>query len=154
MKTSFSYWAIQVIMTLLGLGVAFSGSYAGNCLITGGKKIGDCENVHVGNAQPLNVRTSGSFSGNYTRVTVHSGVNADISGNTDNVLVRAGATLYLSGNSDSVRVEGTADLSGNSGWVYVPKGGRVTIRGIADGVSGSGIITKAPGSIIGGVYTK
>lgn len=127
---------------------------AGNCLVQGGKKIGDCANVHVGPALPLNVKESGSFSGNYARVTVQPGVNASISGNTDDVVVRPGATLYLSGNSDSVRVEGVAELSGNSGWVYVAKGGMVTIRGIADGVSGPGKVVKVPGAIIGGVYIK
>ena len=154
MRTCSSFWAFRVTVIFSGLCFGLSGSHAGNCLITGGRKIGDCENVHVGRGQPLNVMTSGSFSGNYTRVTVQTGVNADISGNTDDVLVRAGATLYFSGNSDRVRVEGTADLSGNSGWVYVAKGGTVTIRGIADGVSGHGKITKVPGAIIGGIYIK
>lgn len=127
---------------------------AGNCLVQGGKKVGDCSNVHVGPVLPLNVRESGSFSGNYARVTVQPGVNASISGNTDDVLVRPGATLYLSGNSDSVRVEGIAELSGNSGWVYVAKDGRVTIRGIADRVTGPGKVVKVPGAIIGGVYIR
>lgn len=154
MNTCYSFWTIKGSVIISGLCLGLSVSHAGNCLITGGKKIGDCGNVHVGEAHPLNVLKSGSFSGNYTRVTVQPGVNADISGNTDDVLVRAGATLYLSGNSDRVRVEGTAELSGNSGWVYVAKGGTVTIRGIADGVSGPGKITKVQGSIVGGVYTK
>lgn len=142
------------LLIFLGLFAVFSISRAANCLITGGKKIGDCENVNIGSAQPLNVKTSGSFSGNYTRVTVQSGVTAEISGNTDEVLVRAGATLYLSGNSGRVRVEGVADLSGNAGWVYAAKNGTVTIRGITDGVSGPGKIIKVPGSIVGGVYIK
>lgn len=128
--------------------------HAGNCLVQDGKKIGDCANVQVGPALPLDVRKSGSFSGNYARVTVHSGVNASLSGNTDDVIVRPGATLYLTGNSDTVRVEGVAELSGNSGWVHVAKGGVVTIRGIAKGVSGPGKAVKAPGSIVGGVYIK
>ncbi len=129
-------------------------SHAGNCLITGGKKIGDCENVNVGPGQPLNVKTNGTFSGNYTRVTVQSGVTAYISGNADEVLVRAGGTLYLSGNSGRVRVEGIAELSGNSGWVYSAKGSIVTIQGIVDGVSGPGKVVKVPGAIIGGIYIK
>lgn len=154
MKAGSGFWLINITVILSGLCFGLSESHAGNCLITGGKKIGDCANVHVGGGHPLNVMTSGSFSGNYTRVTVQPGASAHISGNTDDVLVRAGATLYFSGNSDRVRVEGTADLSGNSGWVYVAKGGTVTIRGIADGVSGTGKITKVQGSIVGGVYTK
>lgn len=129
-------------------------SIAGNCLVSGGKKIGDCENVHVGAAQPLNVTISGTYSGNYTRVVIQRGVNAHISGNTEDVLVRSGATLYLSGNSDRVHVEGVAELSGNSGWVHVERGGQVTIRGIVDGVSGSGQIKKMSGAIVGGTYIK
>lgn len=129
-------------------------AFAGNCLVQGGRKIGDCANVHVGPAQPLNVNESGSFSGSYARVTVQPGVNASISGNTDDVIVRPGATLYLTGNSDSVRVEGVAELSGNSGRVYVAKGGKVIIRGIADSVSGPGKVVQMPGAIIGGVYIK
>lgn len=152
--SSNSFFAIRISAFISGICIFMSASHAGNCLITGGKKIGDCENVYVGQAKPLNVTTNGSHSGNYTRVTVQSGVHADISGNTGDVFVRAGATLYLSGNSDRVRAEGTADLSGNSGWVYVAKGGKVTISGIADGVSGPGEIVKIPGSIIGGIYTK
>ena len=70
------------------------------------------------------------------------------------MLVRPGATLHFTGNTESVRVEGVAELSGNSGWVHVTKGGVVTIRGIADGVSGPGKVVKVPGAIIGGVYTK
>ncbi len=34
------------------------------------------------------------------------------------------------------------------------KGGMVTIRDIADGVSGSGKVVKVPGAIIGCVYIK
>ncbi|WP_139019435.1 hypothetical protein [Acidovorax sp. NO-1] len=126
---------------------------AGNCVVLDGKKIGDCANVHVGPPPPLDVKKGGSFSGNFGRVTIRPGVNASISGNTDDVIVRAGATLYLTGNSGSVRVEGVAELSGNSGWVHVAKGGMVTIRGIADGVSGPGKVVKVQGSIIGGIYT-
>ncbi len=141
-------------MVVFGIWFSLSRSHAGNCLITGGKKIGDCENVYVGRAQPIDIKTSGTFSGNYTRVTVQPTVNADVSGNAEEVLVRKGATLFFSGNSDRVRVEGTADLSGNSGWVYVAKGGTVTIRGIVDNVTGPGKIIKIPGSIIDSVYTK
>lgn len=129
-------------------------SIASNCLVTGGKKIGDCENVHVGAAKPLNVTISGTYSGNYTRVVIQSGVNAYISGNTEDVIVRSGASLNLSGNSDRIHVEGVADLSGNTGWIHVEKGGQVTIRGIADGVSGPGKIRKISGAIIGGSYIK
>jgi hypothetical protein len=141
----------KIIIALL-VAAVFSSSHAGSCLITGGKKIGDCGNVNVGSGKPLNVKTSGVFTGNYTHVIVQSGVTADISGNTDEVLVLAGATLYLTGNSGKVRVEGIAELSGNSGWVHSAKGGKVTIRGIADGVSGPGQIIKVPGAIIGRIY--
>lgn len=125
-----------------------------NCLVQNGKKIGDCDNVHVGAASPLKVKKSGSYSGNYSTVTVEAGVNAFISGNTDDVVVRPGATLHLTGNSDSVRVEGIAELSGNTGPVYVAKGGSVTIRGIVGSVSGPGRVVKVPGAIVGGVYIK
>lgn len=154
MKTYATFLKVIFAVMIWGFFVLFSESKAGNCLITGGKKIGDCENVQVVRAEPLNIRTNGSFFGNYTRVIVYSGVNASISGNTEEVVVRTGATLNLSGNSGRVRVEGVADLSGNSGWVYVAKGGTVTIRGIAEGVNGPGKIVKVPGSIIAGVYVN
>jgi hypothetical protein len=142
---------LGVLLTATALALT-TNAQSGNCLVQDGKKIGDCANVHVGSALPLNVKESGSFSGNYARVIVQPGVNASISGNTDDVIVRPGAILFLTGNSDSVRVEGVAELSGNSGLVHVAKGGVVTIRGIADGVSGPGKVVKVPGAIIGGVY--
>jgi len=127
---------------------------AGNCLVNGNKKIGDCDNVHVGPSQPLSIKTSGTFSGNFSRVTVWPTVEASISGNTGDILVKPKAVLFFSGNSGNVRVEGAAELTGNSGWVYVAKGGSVTIVGIINGVSGPGNITKIQGSIVAGVYTK
>lgn len=139
---------------LIFLGICISNAHAGNCVVTGAKRIGDCENVYLGPAQPLTITADGTYSGNYTLVVVKPGVNASISGNMNEVIVRSGANLNLSGNSDKVRVEGTAILSGNSGWVYVSKGGVVTIFGIADGVSGPGKIIKGSGSIVGGTYIK
>ncbi len=146
-------------LMLCSVGILVSGALAtsafgGNCLVQNGKKIGDCDNVHVGSRSPLKVKKSGSYSGNYSAVTVEPGVSAFISGNTDDVVVRPGATLHLTGNSDSVRVEGVAELSGNTGPVYVAKGGAVTIRGISGSVSGPGRVVKVPGAIIGGVYVK
>lgn len=138
-------------LTLCGIATL---SFGGNCLVQNGKKIGDCENVSVGSASPLKVTKSGSYSGNYADVSVEPGVSAFISGNTDDVVVRPGATLHLTGNSDSVRVEGVAELSGNTGPVYVAKGGSVTIRGIVGNVSGPGRVVKVPGAIVGGVYIK
>lgn len=152
MTSGHSHQRVTFIL-IVALGVLCGSSVeAGNCLIQGGKKIGDCENVHVGPALPLNVKESGSFSGNFARVTVHPGVKASISGNTDDVVVRPGANPVPDGKQWQRRVKGAAELSGNSGWVYVAKGGMVTIRGIADGVSGPGKVVKLPGAIIGGVY--
>lgn len=139
----------HLVVALCGLTVD---AHSGNCLVQNGKKIGDCENVNVGVASPLKLQKSGSYSGNFSKVSIEPGVTAYISGNTDDVIVRPGATLHLSGNSESVRVEGVAELSGNSGTVYVAKAGVVTVRGIADRVSGPGKVVKAQGAIIGGVY--
>lgn len=140
------------IFTLAGVLVSYTEAFAGNCLVQGNKKIGDCENVHVGPGRPLDVKENGSFSGNYARTIIRPGVTAYITGNTDSILVMPRATLYLSGNSDDIRVEGTAHLSGNMDQVYVAKGGSAIINGIAAGVSGPGHVVKAKGSIIGGVY--
>lgn len=129
-------------------------TFAGNCLVQGGRMIGDCEGVHVGPARPLVIKKSGDFSGNFASVTVLRGATAYLSGNTEGVTVQRGATLYLSGNSSNVRVEGTAELSGNTGWVSVAEDGSVVLRGIADGVSGPGKVVKVPGAIIGGVYIR
>lgn len=127
---------------------------AGNCLVQNGQKIGDCDNVNVGTGGPLNVTRSGSYSGNFDRVSVQPGVRATISGNTGDILVRSGATLNLNGNSGAVRVEGVADLTGNTGPVFVAGGGAVTVRGIADSVSGPGRVVLVPGAIVGGVQVK
>lgn len=127
---------------------------SGNCLVQNGKKIGDCNNVSVGTRGPLNVTRSGSYTGNFDRVSVQPGVRATISGNTGDVLVRSGATLNLTGNSGAVRVEGVAELTGNTGPVFVAGGGTVTVRGIADSVSGPGRVVLVPGAIVGGVQVK
>ena len=144
-------WWMRCNLLLALCGISFH-AHSGNCLVQNGKKIGDCENVTVGAASPLKVTKSGTYSGNFSKVSIEPGVNVFISGNTDDVVVRSGATLHLSGNSDSVRVEGVAELSGNTGPVYVAKGGSVTIRGISASVSGPGRVVKVPGAIIGGVY--
>ncbi len=140
------------LAVLVAASVAGVHAHGGNCLVQNGKKIGDCDNVHVGPGRPLDVKQSGTFSGNYARTIIRPGVTAYISGNTDNIVVMPRATLHLSGNSDDIRVEGTAHLSGNMDWVYVARGGLAIIHGIADGVSGPGRVVKAKGSIIGGVY--
>jgi hypothetical protein len=127
---------------------------AGNCLVQGGKKIGDCRNVQVGPAKPLIVSKSGSFNGNYASVTIKRNAIAHINGNTDNILIEEGANLTLSGNADDITVYGRADISGNAGWITVKQGGQVTIRGIVSGVSGDGKITRIKGAIVGGHYIQ
>lgn len=127
---------------------------AGNCLVQNGQKIGDCDRVNVGTGGPLNVTSSGSYTGNFDRVSVQPGVRATISGNTGDVLVRSGSSLSLTGNSGAVRVEGVAELTGNTGPVFVAAGGAVTVRGIADSVSGPGRVVLVPGAIVGGVQVK
>lgn len=127
---------------------------AGNCLIQGDKKIGDCENVHVGPARPLVIKSSGHYSGNYGMVTVQGGVVAHLSGNVDDVFVKKSATLFMSGNSGDVRVSGRAEVDGNAGMVYVEQGGEVIIRGIVDGVSGAGKVVRVKGAIVGGAYMQ
>lgn len=136
--------------------ITVSNVQAGNCLVQGSKMIGDCEGVtvNIGPGKPLNVKSSGYFSGNYGRVIIYPGADASISGNTDEIIVRRGARLSLSGNSDDIRVEGEAHLMGNVDWVFVAKGGTVTISGIVDGVSGPGKVIRVPGAIINGVYIK
>lgn len=143
----------HALMALAVWGCSTSVS-AGNCLVQNGQKIGDCNNVSVGTRGPLNVTRSGSYTGNFDRVSVQPGVRATISGNTGDVLVRSGATLNLTGNSGAVRVEGVAELTGNTGPVFVAGGGTVTVRGIADSVSGPGRVVLVPGAIVGGVQVK
>lgn len=127
---------------------------AGNCLIQNGQKIGDCDNVNVGAGGPLNVTRSGSYTGNFDRVSVQQGVRATISGNTGDVLVRSGSTLNLTGNSGAVRVEGVAELTGNTGPVFVAAGGAVTVRGISESVPGPVRVVILPGAIVNGVQVK
>jgi hypothetical protein len=158
------------VVLFLASGTAITAN-AGNCLIQGSKKIGDCSNVHVGGGKPLVVRESGSFSGNYSHVRIKKGVVAsisgnaddvvvesnatlDLSGNCDSVLVESGATLYLSGNSGDVSVRGIAEINGNADWITAHKGSRVTINGIVGGVKGSGTIVKNKGAIVSGVLVK
>lgn len=129
-------------------------AFAGNCLVQGNRKIGDCENVHIGPAKPLTIQKSASFNGNYGEVTVKRNVVAHVSGNTGRITVESGAELYFSGNADDVVVFGVADIDGNTGWVTVKKGGRVVIRGIVSGASGQGSIVRAKGAIIGGKYIQ
>lgn len=142
------------LLVAVALCSAATQALSGNCLVQGGKKIGECDNVNVrvGPAEPLDVKKSGSFPGSYGRVVVHPGATAWISGSTDDVLVLPRATAHISGSSDNVRVEGVAFISGAVDRVYVENGGSATISGIADGVSGPGRVVKAPGAIIEGVY--
>ncbi len=129
-------------------------AWGGNCLVQGGTKIGDCDNVHVNDPQRLDVRRDGFYSGNFSWVRVRRGVSANISGNADVVTVDEGAYLILSGNTGSVSVRGQVEIDGNCGWISAKRGSKVTIRGIVEGVSGEGKIVKEKGSIVGGVYIK
>jgi hypothetical protein len=144
------------IALLCTLFIAVPNVQAGNCLVQGSKKIGDCEGVtvNVGPGKPLNVKSSGYFSGNYGSVVVYPGADASISGNTDEIIVKRGAMLSLNGNSGNIRVEGEARLMGNADWVFVAKGGTVTISGIVSGVSGPGKVIRLPGAIVNGVYIR
>ena len=131
-----------------------SSGIGGNCLVQGEKKIGDCSNVDVGPALPKQVTRSEHLSGNYGDVTVKPPAVATVDGNTQNVVVQRGATLIHSGNAGDIDVAGNAYINGNAGWVTVRAGGKVTIRGIVEGVSGEGDIQKLKGAIIGDVYIK
>ena len=127
---------------------------AGNCLIQGDRKIGDCENVSVGTAKPLTITRSGSFSGNFGVVIVKAGAVASINGNADDILVEKRARLSFSGNASDIRVYGKAEINGNAEYVTAEMGSEVVIRGIVSGVSGDGKITKVKGAIVDGVYIR
>ena len=127
---------------------------AGNCLIQGDIKIGDCVNVNVGPSKPLTVSRSGSFSGNYGAVLVKSGALASISGNTDDILVEQNARLSFSGNSKNIRVFGEAEIEGNAHHVIAELGSKVVIKGIITSVMGEGRVIKVKGSIVGREYIR
>lgn len=147
-------WTIRVIR--LGLISVFVSSLlnistlAGNCLIQGNQQIGDCSNVTVGPAKDLVISKDDVISGNYRHVTIQNGVSAILSGDVKSVTVAYGGRLDFSGNARNFDVWGSADIDGNAGWITVRQGGVVVIRGIVEGVSGKGKITKASGAIIGG----
>lgn len=136
--------------------LAFSccAAVAGNCLVQGDVKIGDCSNVNVGPAKDLTIHRSGSHSGNFGRVVVKQGATASLSGNFDRIVVESGARLDFSGNADNIDVFGWADINGNADAVAARPGAEVVIRGIVSTVSGAGRVIKVKGAIIGGVYIK
>ncbi len=127
---------------------------AGNCVIQGNQKIGDCSNVNTSSPKPLLIKSSGSYSGIYSTVVIKQGGIAYLSGIADSIRVESGGVLFLSGISRNVDVFGAAEISGKSGWVTAHPQSIVTISGIADGISGSGSIKILGGSIVGGVYKK
>ena len=127
---------------------------AGNCLIQGDTKIGDCGSVNIGPAKPLTVSRSGSFSGNYGAVLVKTGARASINGNTGDILVERNARLSFSGNSGDIRVFGAAEIEGNADRVIAELGSEVVIRGIVASVTGNGKVTKVKGAIVGGEYIR
>ena len=127
---------------------------AGNCVIQGNQKIGDCSNVNISSPKPLIVKSSGSYSDIYSTVVVKQGGKAYLSGRADSIRVESGGELFLSGISGNIDVFGVADVSGKSGWITTHPKSSVTISGIAEGISGHGSINKLSGSIVGGVYKK
>ena len=127
---------------------------AGNCLVRGNVKIGDCEGVTIGARKNLTISRSGTHSGNFGQVLIRTGATVDLSGNVDRVVVERGAHLSFSGNADKIEVHGSADINGNVESVVVSAGADATIRGITSYVKGAGRITKARGAIIGGVYVR
>jgi len=146
-------WITMLSVPMFWLASA-SNAIAGNCLVQGDKKIGDCGNVHVGPGLPKKVTRSEYLSGNYGAVTIERPAVATINGNTENIVVQRGATLVQSGNSRDIEVAGNAEINGNAGWITVRPGAKVTIRGIVEGVAGNGDIKKMQGAIIGGVYIR
>ena len=139
-----------VYFTLLILGVA----NAGNCVIQGNQKIGDCSNVNISTRKALIVKDFGNYSEIYGAVVVKQGGKANISGIAESIKVESGGELFLSGISGDIEVFGTAEISGTAGWITAHPKSRVTISGIAKGVSGSGAINKLSGSVVGGAYKK
>ncbi len=128
--------------------------YAGNCVVQGDKKIGDCSNVNISSSKSLVVKSTGNYSDVYSIVVVKQGGKAYLSGIADSIKVESGGELFLSGISGNIDVFGTAEVSGTAGWITTHPKSRVTISGIADGTSGSGSINKLKGSVVGGVYIK
>ena len=127
---------------------------AGNCLIQGNQKIGDCSNVNTSSPKSLIVKSSGSYSDIYSTVVIKSGGRAYLSGIADSIRVESGGELLLSGISGNIDVFGSAEISGTARWITAHPKSSVIISGIAEGISGSGSIKKLSGSIVGGVYKK
>lgn len=148
--STFRKWRRALL--LLALSCESASVLAGNCLVQGGKMIGDCEGVTIGQARSLQVKSSGSFGGTYGDVTVMKGAVANITGVADKVVVRSGARLILTGTSGDVRVDGQAEIDGIAADVYVSDGAQVVIRGVVDSVRGKGSVVKKRGAIIAGIY--
>jgi hypothetical protein len=128
---------------------------AGNCVIQGNQKIGDCSNVNISNnPKAISVKSAGSYPNIYSAVTIKSGGKAYLSGIADSVTVEQGGELILTGTAGNIDVYGHAEIAGTSGFINARQNSRVTISGISEGVSGPGKIQRLRGSIIGGVYTK
>ena len=127
---------------------------AGNCVIQGNQKIGDCSNVNTASPKSIVVNSIDSYPNIYSIVTIKQGGKAYLSGIADSIKVEVGGELILSGISGNIDVFGVAEISGTSGWITAHPKSIVTISGIAKGISGSGSINKLSGSIVGGVYKK
>ncbi len=143
---------IKYLGYFLSLLIGFAN--AGNCVVQGDQKIGDCSNVNISNGKSITVRDVGSYSAIYSLVVIKQGGKADISGIADSIKVESGGELFLSGIAGDIEVFGTAEISGTARWITAHPKSRVTISGIAKGVSGSGSINKLSGSIVGGIYKK
>jgi len=148
MKIKFIKYLVYFTLFILGF------ANAGNCVIQGNQKIGDCSNVNISTGKSLIVKDFGSYSEIYGAVVVKQGGKANISGIAESIKVESGGELFLSGISGDIEVFGTAEISGTARWITAHPKSRVTISGIAKGVSGSGAINKLSGSVVGGVYNK
>lgn len=141
-----SFWCL--LMLVMGY------ANAGNCVIQGNQKIGDCSNVNISSPKPLIVSSTGSYSDTYSSVLIKRGGKAFLSGIANSITVEAGGELFLSGVSGNIDVFGAAEISGTAGWITAHPKSTVTVSGIARGISGSGTINRLKGSIIDGVQKK
>jgi hypothetical protein len=142
-------WIMAILIAIFS-----SFTIAGNCVIQGNQKIGDCSNVNTSPPKSLLVKSVGSYPDIYTTVKIKSGGKAYLSGIASTITVEYGGELILTGIAGNIDVYGYAEIAGTSGFIKAHQNSRVTISGISDGVSGSGKVQRMKGSIIGGVYAK
>ena len=134
--------------------VLFSNNiFSKNCLISNGKKIGDCSGVNINtDSKNHTINSYKSISGISGTVNILSGGNVNLSGISDEVIVSEGATVSISGIADKViNNGGKIKITGQVDYLIL-NSGFTEIYGIVDYVSGDAELKIYSGSIVNSRY--